>query len=1566
MKNSFTSQPHNIRNLLQRVLSQGFVLAVVAICYAPFSAYALESTGQVYPTLGTSVSESPWSDNAWTTPTNIYTDNAATANVTASTFDSYDQTYVLKATGFDFSSIPDSATILGVTVRVNAWYRSGQGAASIDLCQLLDTSRAKVGTNKCSTPTALTTTNSTVITFGGSSDTWGNALTPAWLKDADFGVALGMLATEANSDVDVDYVSIEVTYTESDGVVFVYPSSIGSSDDTPSYNTLNDAWYVDAVVTSDPDLGGSPGNTYRVPDEDTLHFDAFYTSLIPSNAEITGVELQIVYGAEDGNNASNYVQYNSNNAIQLSDVSDWVAASYDIYGNDPTAVDTIAEIAGLEVTYTNNDTVSSESIYFDQLALLVEYDLPAGAEITKIYPDTKDGSDDTGEALTEVIATDSGIDPDSLNSATASDGAYTVEKSSVLYYSGFDTSSLPEGILIDSVNLVVVYGVEDNYDGTNSVQFLNSSASLQNAINISDIDNWSIASYNISDNDSAAADTLSELTNMEVYFTNNDSFTDGSQSVHFDEVYLQVVYQAEATTTVSGTIYSDAGSTAITSGPTIKLVGATSTPAVYSTTANGSGVYSFTDVPVLIGNPFALYVDGAAGTKAYTSYTVSSTTLAMSDVHLYKDHVIVRSQEAGVVGVDELSFYDSSDDADIQMTASSTDDSLLVGSGNTFYIWPGTTFTAPASTTYAGSLQVEGSYTAAGTAYFTGTSETISGTTSSSSGLGTIVITGSYTMSDNASTTNLTINSGGTLVAPPLLTVSETYANNGTFTANGGHLFLVGGAGTIGTSAKIGGDGVNSSWSSGSFGGVDVLYANGTDLYAGLLDSSGFTGAAVAKFNGTNWSLIGDEADWSGSEYAYIGDIVETPGGSLVAAPSAGYSDGEIWYTNNGGSTWSQLGGRSVGGSWSSAIPYVEDMLVNDTYLYAAIGGSAGDAEVWRYPLGVGGWTKIGGDGANSSWSTSYEYVFALEEIGSNLYAGLGNSSGDAEVWQYNGSTWTKIGGDGTNSSWSSGYERVNSLATDGSNLYAGLGSSAGDAEVWMYNGSSWIQIGGDGVNSSWADSTYELVMSLYYSSGNKLYAGLGTSNNDAEIWEYNSSSWNKIAGDSVNDTWTSTQQYIKAITEYDGDLIAGTTNVSTYDPEIWTIAVSDVPTFSGNFTGSSRLADLTLTEGELGFTSALGTNDLTVVSGATLIASTSLSIAGDLTNNGTLDLPSAGTTTFDGTSLQTLSGTLTGASSLNNVVITNTAGTDASSSPSVIFNAASNSGGQLYIDTPGVMVQFLAGAATDWADINVAGDSEDYVYLFSTASGTQWNVDVSGTTTADYVYFHDANACASASGDIWTTNSVDSNGNNDCIQGLAEFVLVAAGSSTISNHTATQVSNAFNFQNKTNEALYAFRLTPESGNATVTELTVTLSGAEKIEAGDFSNIRLYQDNDNDAAYDAGDTQVGGAGVMSLSGQSGTITFSTDFLITTAANYVVIANWNAPDNGSFITLDLERGGVTTIDDGGTQLIFGDVDRVQHRRNNKGAGGNASVVGTEAPPGREVIEGGDDEGGEQIG
>lgn len=191
-------------------------------------------------------------------------------------------------------------------------------------------------------------------------------------------------------------------------------------------------------------------------------------------------------------------------------------------------------------------------------------------------------------------------------------------------------------------------------------------------------------------------------------------------------------------------------------------------------------------------------------------------------------------------------------------------------------------------------------------------------------------------------------------------------------------------------------------------------------------------------------------------------------------------------------------------------------------------------------------------------------------------------------------------------------------------------------------------------------------------------------------------------------------------------------------------------------------------------------------------------------------------------------------------------------------------------------------------------------------------------------------------------------------------------GSTTISDHDAGQVSNAFSNQNKTNAELFAFKLTPETGTATVTSMVVRLSGAKNISTSDFSNVRLYQDNDNDGNYDPTDTQIDGAGDMTLSGQTGSITFSTDFVLSSTNNYLVVADWNAPSNGAFLKIELLQSGVTATQDEGVQQILGSVTSIQHARNNRGGGGSSSAQIGGAPPASEDVGGGDESGGDEPG
>lgn len=290
--------------------------------------------------------------------------------------------------------------------------------------------------------------------------------------------------------------------------------------------------------------------------------------------------------------------------------------------------------------------------------------------------------------------------------------------------------------------------------------------------------------------------------------------------------------------------------------------------------------------------------------------------------------------------------------------------------------------------------------------------------------------------------------------------------------------------------------------------------------------SSDTPGSDLENADGT----VTDTWDYNGK--AVVSAIAHI-GSNLYVGLGAELADAEVWKFN--GTTWSKIGGDKLRASWDNEkYEMVSAMAKNGTTLYVGLGTSTalndGDAEVWSLDTtsDSNNWVKIGGDGVGSSWNYTvttqgpFEIVNTLVYADGALYAGLGSTAAannsDAEVWRYNGSSWTKVGGDSNQSGygWSTtdSYENVLSMTSDGTNLYVGMSVTTGDADVWTATLASlattpaWSQIGGDG--TGWTAAQFEEVRALY-SQGSYVYAGLGTTVGDAEVYRYNGSTWTKI-----------------------------------------------------------------------------------------------------------------------------------------------------------------------------------------------------------------------------------------------------------------------------------------------------------------------------------------------------------------------------------------------------------------------------------------------------------------------
>ena len=111
------------------------------------------------------------------------------------------------------------------------------------------------------------------------------------------------------------------------------------------------------------------------------------------------------------------------------------------------------------------------------------------------------------------------------------------------------------------------------------------------------------------------------------------------------------------------------------------------------------------------------------------------------------------------------------------------------------------TITSGTLTAPSGYLSISGNYTnnssftySSSTVNFNGSSaQTIAGTmNTSATDFANLIFSGggTKTFSNNASTTDFTINSGATVVAPTILTIAGLYTNNGTFPHNSGKVIF--------------------------------------------------------------------------------------------------------------------------------------------------------------------------------------------------------------------------------------------------------------------------------------------------------------------------------------------------------------------------------------------------------------------------------------------------------------------------------------------------------------------------------------------------------------------------------------------------------------------------------------------------------------------------------------------------------------------------------------------------------------------------------------------------------
>lgn len=117
----------------------------------------------------------------------------------------------LKATNFDFTgtNLANADTIEGIEVRIER----GQSSTGIvdTTIKMVNTAGSIVGENKSAT--AAWGTYPDVVSWGGTSDTWGNSFTGEDALNSNFGVVFNATSTAVTSVASVDYIAIKLHYS---------------------------------------------------------------------------------------------------------------------------------------------------------------------------------------------------------------------------------------------------------------------------------------------------------------------------------------------------------------------------------------------------------------------------------------------------------------------------------------------------------------------------------------------------------------------------------------------------------------------------------------------------------------------------------------------------------------------------------------------------------------------------------------------------------------------------------------------------------------------------------------------------------------------------------------------------------------------------------------------------------------------------------------------------------------------------------------------------------------------------------------------------------------------------------------------------------------------------------------------------------------------------------------------------------------------------------------------------------------------------------------------------------
>jgi uncharacterized protein YjiK len=1037
----------------------------------------------------------------------------------------------------------------------------------------------------------------------------------------------------------------------------------------------------------------------------------------------------------------------------------------------------------------------------------------------------------------------------------------------------------------------------------------------------------------------------------------------------------------------------------------------------------------------------------------------------------------------------------------------------------------GSTVLGPSSRlTIAGNYSNSGTFTHnAGTTTFNGTSgQSIAGTLNGTSAFRNLEFLGSgtKTFSGNASTTNLFIFSGsGTVTAGSIFSIGGTYSNAATFDSNLGIIYFSG----TGSQTAMG-------TMTGSSKFADVL-----------LRGSGGAGAAGTWYNQSfayrkKITLAGSKLGTTTSSFPVLIDLTDS---DLSTNAQADFDD--VIFVNSDNTTQLDHEIEYLDASTGRITAWVETAIASST-----------DTDIYMY---YGNSGAANSENAAGVWDSNYVLVMHFAETAGNYLDSTSPANDATEIVvtsrttplsgaigyapQFGGTNATYItipdSADFDMYGWTieayinptAAGTTVSTGSAPGLAGYPIVDKGIGEGETTAADVQFFVGQSATGVIATdFEDNRLAGGASL-----NNGLTGSTAMTSNGTAWSYIAASINpdtdafrvflngRLDG-SLTNTYAPSQGGTQRVGIGTGTKTDTTENggfagyidevriskIERHRYDIWTTGNNLTSTSTFYSIGSQESPGRTVT-----FANDATVRALTIDTGLTFNAPSAgtLTIEGNYNNQGTFT-HNNGTTTFGGSSLQTISGVATGTSAFYNVEITNSSGSDAESSPGVKFLVAASTTNNFYAVTPNSKIVFPAGATATTTIGNLILNGQAVgtrVTLRSTSPGSFWGLAVSGTRSISYANVKDSNACSgystidasngtnldagnntcwnlgvqgsptllsadqvfeigqsptgaatftvidvsspvvTAAGDLriaiatssvnmlWQTgvstltvggtasgkvsNTVTYEGggsvavipvntnfsSNDTLtiaglqltsfntvvpatnaftmflSGATDIIADATDTATVAikgkyvlqDHTLGQITNAFSGLESSLSAtpVFRFAIVPTGENISISNLVFDLSSVSGFSSSDLTSVGLYIDYNGNGTIDATDLQVGGAGSVSISGNTGTITFSSSFSATTTRNYILkedVANISAGDRITFklLTGSITSSGATSVK---TVIPTGSITQIAHSRvrpGGSGAAGSHDEIGGAGAPGAGTVGGGNTGGGTDVG